>query len=485
MHIQWFPGHMTKSLRMMEESVKGVDAIGYVLDSRAPFSCFNPAFERYTEKKPCVFLLNKSDLADFETTERWIEYFSSRGGNAVALNANEKGCAKLIERAFASLEMKNVERLRQRGVARPVRIMIIGVPNSGKSSIINLLSGRKNAITGNKPGVTKGKQWIRLSDGMELLDTPGTLWSKFEDQNVAQNLFFIGSISDNVVDRQEGGLALLDRLKVVAPDALIKRYGLSEDDLRDGELLDKICLKRGCILKGEPDRERCAAALIDDFRKGTYFTRSAGGLMKLKLEYERKFIAQGKAFIAGVDEAGRGPLAGPVVAACAVMPLREGQLIDGVDDSKLLSEAKREKLFELIKEKAIEYTISVIDNREIDEINILNATKHCMKSCLEQLRSRSEIVLVDAVKLENSPFVTLPIVHGDALSYSIAAASILAKVFRDRLMREYDRQYPEYGFAKHKGYGTRAHIEALKKFGACPLHRQTFIKNFVNSADEH
>lgn len=207
--------------------------------------------------------------------------------------------------------------------------------------------------------------------------------------------------------------------------------------------------------------------------------------MNLKLEYERKFIAQGKAFIAGVDEAGRGPLAGPVVAACAVMPLREGQLIDGVDDSKLLSEAKREKLFELIKEKAIEYTISVIDNREIDEINILNATKRCMKSCLEQLSSRSEIVLVDAVKLESSPFVTLPIVHGDALSYSIAAASILAKVYRDRLMREYDRQYPEYGFAKHKGYGTRAHIEALKKFGACPLHRRTFIKNFVNSADEH
>lgn len=207
--------------------------------------------------------------------------------------------------------------------------------------------------------------------------------------------------------------------------------------------------------------------------------------MKLKLEYERKFIAQGKAFIAGVDEAGRGPLAGPVVAACAVMPLREGQLIDGVDDSKLLTEAKREKLFELIKEKAIEYTISVIDNQEIDEINILNATKRCMKSCLEQLRSRSEIVLVDAVKLESSPFVTLPIVHGDALSYSIAAASILAKVYRDRLMREYDRQYPEYGFAKHKGYGTRAHIEALKKFGACPLHRRTFIKNFVNSADEH
>ena len=184
--------------------------------------------------------------------------------------------------------------------------------------------------------------------------------------------------------------------------------------------------------------------------------------MKLKLDYERKFISQGKAFIAGVDEAGRGPLAGPVVAACAVMPLREEQLIDGVDDSKLLSESKREELFEIIRERAIEYTISVIDNREIDKINILNATKQCMNRCLQQLKARSDIVLVDAVKLENTPFDTLPIIHGDALSYSIAAASILAKVFRDRLMREYDRQYPEYGFARHKGYGTKAHIEALK-----------------------
>ena len=206
--------------------------------------------------------------------------------------------------------------------------------------------------------------------------------------------------------------------------------------------------------------------------------------MKLKLDYERKFIAQGKAFIAGVDEAGRGPLAGPVVAACAVMPLREEQLIDGVDDSKLLSESKREELFEIIRERAIEYTISVIDNREIDKINILNATKRCMNRCLEKLKARSDIVLVDAVKLENPPFDTLPIIHGDALSYSIAAASILAKVFRDRLMREYDSQYPEYGFARHKGYGTKAHIEALKKYGACQQKKKTFIRNFVKT-DEY
>ena len=268
MHIQWFPGHMTKSLRMMEESVKVVDAIGYVLDCRAPFSCFNPAFGQYTEKKPCVFLLNKSDLADEKTTDRWLAYFASKGDKAIALNANEKGCAKQVVKAFDSLEMKNVLRLRQKGVVRPVRIMIIGVPNSGKSSIINLLSGRKSAVTGNKPGVTRGKQWIRLGDGLELLDTPGTLWSRFENQCVAQNLFFIGSIIDNVVDLCEGGQALLDRLTEVAPDALKNRYKLTDGDLRDEGLMDKICIKRGCLNKGEPDRERCAAAIIDDFRKG-------------------------------------------------------------------------------------------------------------------------------------------------------------------------------------------------------------------------
>lgn len=266
--INWFPGHMAKSLRMMEESVKIVDAIGYVLDCRAPYSCFNPSFKQYIDKKPCVFLLNKSDLADTEITKSWINYFLSRGEKAIALNANEKGCAKNIERAFLSIEMKSIEKLKQKGVTRPARIMIIGVPNSGKSSIINLLNGKKSAITGNKPGVTRGKQWIRINNNLELLDTPGTLWSKFDEQETAQNLFFIGSISDNVVDILDGGLSLIEKLKSIAPDKLIKRYNLTEDDLEDRDLLNKICTKRGCLLKGEPDRERCAAAIIDDFRKG-------------------------------------------------------------------------------------------------------------------------------------------------------------------------------------------------------------------------
>lgn len=207
--------------------------------------------------------------------------------------------------------------------------------------------------------------------------------------------------------------------------------------------------------------------------------------MKNNLDFERKFIAQGKAFIAGMDEAGRGPLAGPVVAACVVMPLRKEQLIFDIDDSKVLSEKKREKLFDIITNAALEYTISEIDNQKIDQINILQATKSCMINCLNKLTLKSDIVLVDAVKLENAPFCTLPIIHGDKLSYSIAAASILAKVYRDRLMREYDAKYPEYGFGKNKGYGTSMHIEALKKFGPCPLHRKTFIKNFIDIADEY
>ena len=206
--------------------------------------------------------------------------------------------------------------------------------------------------------------------------------------------------------------------------------------------------------------------------------------MKLKLDYERKFIAQGKAFIAGVDEAGRGPLAGPVVAACAVMPLREEQLIDGVDDSKLLSESKREELFEIIRERAIEYTISVIDNREIDKINILNATKRCMNRCLEELKARSDIVLVDAVKLENPPFDTLPIIHGDALSYSIAAASIVAKVERDRYMIAAAEKFPQYGFEKNVGYGTKQHMDALREFGPCELHRRSFLKKILADRGE-
>ena len=193
------------------------------------------------------------------------------------------------------------------------------------------------------------------------------------------------------------------------------------------------------------------------------------------LDYEKKY--SNLALIAGVDEVGRGPLAGPVVFACVIMPMDEDSIIEGINDSKKLSEKKREELYDKIIEKAICYSIAEVDERIIDEINILEATKLCMTKCIKALDVEPEIVLVDALKLPID-IRQEAVIHGDALSYNIASASIIAKVYRDRKMVEYAKTYPEYGFEKHKGYGTKAHIEALKKYGACPLHRTTFIKNF-------
>lgn len=192
------------------------------------------------------------------------------------------------------------------------------------------------------------------------------------------------------------------------------------------------------------------------------------------LDYEKKYVGK---IVAGIDEAGRGPLAGPVVCACVIMPMSEVDIIDDIDDSKKLSEKKREELFEKITKKALSYSIVEIDEKTIDKINILNATKLGMKKALESLKIKPEIVLIDAVKIESN-ILQENIIKGDALSYNIAAASILAKVYRDRLMKKYDEQFPIYNFAKHKGYGTKEHIQKLKEFGPCPIHRSTFIKHF-------
>ncbi len=193
------------------------------------------------------------------------------------------------------------------------------------------------------------------------------------------------------------------------------------------------------------------------------------------LIYERKHLSEGKRYIAGVDEVGRGPLAGPVVCASVIMPLDD--IIEGVTDSKKLTEKKREKLYPLIKEKAICYSIQEISQEEIDEINILNAVKKCMTMAVESLTIKPDITLVDGndtgLKI-NAEYI----VKGDLNSYTIGCASILAKVYRDNLMKEYAKEYPEYGFEGHKGYGTKAHIEKIKEIGPCKLHRRTFIKNF-------
>lgn len=197
-----------------------------------------------------------------------------------------------------------------------------------------------------------------------------------------------------------------------------------------------------------------------------------------KLKFEKELLSKGVKYIAGVDEVGRGPLAGPVVCAAVIMPLEESEIIVGVDDSKKIAEKKRERLAELIKQKAIAYCIFEVGEKEIDEINILEATKKGMREALLGLEIKPDFVLTDGNMTLSIPFPQRSIVKGDALSYSIGCASILAKVYRDNLMVEYAKTYPVYAFEKNKGYGTAVHINAIKEYGICPIHRKTFTKNF-------
>ena len=269
MNIQWFPGHMTKALRMMEENVKIVDAIGYVLDARAPASCFNPSFEKIVGNKPCVFILNKCDLADAKKVDEWCKYFKQNNIPFVKISATASKEAAKITEAFAQITQGIKDKLSAKGIFKPIRCLIIGVPNCGKSTIINCLSGRKAVITGDRPGVTKGKQWVRLASGLELLDTPGTLWPKFENETIASRLCFVGSIKDDVVDLYEVANMLIAELIVQYPQMLLERYKLDSLDMPTNEIFDKIAAKRGYILRGgDIDWERTAKAILDDFRKG-------------------------------------------------------------------------------------------------------------------------------------------------------------------------------------------------------------------------
>lgn len=194
-------------------------------------------------------------------------------------------------------------------------------------------------------------------------------------------------------------------------------------------------------------------------------------------QYEKEAYREGVKFIAGIDEAGRGPLAGPVVAAAVILP--ENIFISGLNDSKKLSEKQREELYSEITQKAISYDVGIVDEKIIDELNILNATKMAMEIAVESLKVKPDLLLIDAVKLDCFKMKQKSIIKGDALSISIAAASIIAKVTRDKLIEDMDNVYPDYGFKKHKGYGTKEHIDAIKKFGICPIHRTTFTKNFT------
>lgn len=271
MIIQWFPGHMTKALRMMEQEIKLVDLVVYVLDSRAPFSCVNPTFAKVIGDKPVIYVLNKSDLANDAFTKKWATYFKKDNNKTIVLDSTLSGSGKKVSEAIRSLLQPKLERNKAKNITMPLRALVLGVPNCGKSTLINNLCNKGKTITGNTPGVTKGKQWVKIDNNIELLDTPGTLWPSFLNEVVAVHLAYIGSIRDQVLDLEGLALNLIKDILILNKEILEERYGFSVEDMEALEIYENICKKRGFLFKkNEYDYARGATAILDDFRKGRY-----------------------------------------------------------------------------------------------------------------------------------------------------------------------------------------------------------------------
>ena len=270
--IQWFPGHMTKTRRMIEKNLKMVDLVLEIIDARIPLSSKNPELDKWLNNKPRIILLNKCDCADENVTRQWISYYQSRGIEAIAADCKTgKGLKALDASMKRVLAEKQAQWDRKGMVGRAPRMMIVGVPNVGKSSFINRMAGAKRAKTEDRPGVTRDKQWVTLSNGMELLDTPGVLWPKFEDPAVGEKLAFIGSVKDDVVDTELLAMRLAVTLRDSYKDAFYTRYKLDAkaDELEPYDLLKLMARKRGMLLSGnEEDTERMALVFLDEFRGG-------------------------------------------------------------------------------------------------------------------------------------------------------------------------------------------------------------------------
>lgn len=269
MHFQWYPGHMTKARRAMQDDIKLIDVVIELVDARIPFSSKNPDIDNLAAGKSRVLLLNKADMADAGATEKWKRYYEEKGAFAVAVNATKKNELKAVNQLIQKACKEKIERDRKRGILnRPIRAMIVGIPNVGKSTFINSFAGRACTKTGNKPGVTRGKQWIRLNKQVELLDTPGILWPKFEDQTVGLKLAFIGSIKDELLQRTELSLDFIDFMTENYPGNLKQMYGVDETE-KDTVILEHIAEVRKCLKKGNVvDVEKAAALILDDFRNG-------------------------------------------------------------------------------------------------------------------------------------------------------------------------------------------------------------------------
>ncbi|MCM1134867.1 MAG: ribosome biogenesis GTPase YlqF [Clostridium sp.] len=285
MNYQWYPGHMTKAKRMMQEDSRLVDLVIELVDARVPVSSRNPDIDEIAKGKSRIILLNKADLADKKYNTLWIAYFKKKGYYALEINSRTGAGIKNILPLVQEACRNKIERDRKRGIVnRPVRAMVVGIPNVGKSTFINAFAGRACTKTGNKPGITKGKQWIRLNKNLELLDTPGILWPKFEDQKVGERLAMIGSISDDILEETELAAAAVTYLRERYPGLVEERYQLKTRDCAEEaepdvwEVLREICVSRRCFQKGEePDLPRASRMVLDDFRSGK--------LGKITLEY--------------------------------------------------------------------------------------------------------------------------------------------------------------------------------------------------------
>lgn len=278
-NINWYPGHMKKTRELIQQNLKMVDAVVEVIDARIPSSSRNPIIDELVKSKKRIIILNKSDLSDAEANKEWKAYFEQNGNLVLAMNCMSGGGASQLLKLLGRLrDEKNKDQVRQ----KPYRLMIVGVPNVGKSSLINRLTGKKSTQTGDRPGVTKGKQWLNLPGNMQLLDTPGILWPKFEDPNVGVNLAFCGSIKDEILDIATLALELVKVLQRDYPQLLIERYKL-DDVCEDAlETMETIAMKRGCILPGKRiDYDRTANVLLDEFRAG-----KIGHITLEKVEHE-------------------------------------------------------------------------------------------------------------------------------------------------------------------------------------------------------
>lgn len=269
MKINWFPGHMKKNLDTMKENIKKIDVVLYVLDARAPFSCLNPRIDEIVEHRTILYVINKIDLIEKSDADKIVSCFKKQNKNVIALQATASSNRNILLSKLKELVSEKYENRKSKGIEPVFKVMVIGTPNTGKSTIINTLYGQKKAITGDRAGVTKANQWVKISDNFVLLDTPGTLWPKLENEKIATNLAFIGSIKTEVIDQEELGYELAKYLIDNHKNKLSARYGISNFEQEYIVIYDEILKKMGCLIRGgEVDYNRGATKILDDFRSG-------------------------------------------------------------------------------------------------------------------------------------------------------------------------------------------------------------------------